>query len=83
MQEYIVYRHGWNEANQDPARGLLEKMPVARIQANSPEEACRLAARQVTLFQGQYLRAESAEQVDARVNNIDLKVEALEGRDNL
>ncbi len=78
MREYVVYRHGWNEANQAPERGLPEKMPVARIQADSPEEACRLAARQVSLFPGQSLSAEPADVVDAQVNNLDLAPEALE-----
>jgi len=66
MQEYVVYRHGWNEANQDPRHGLPEKMAVARIEASSPEEACRLASRQVTLMAGQTLSAEPAVDVDAR-----------------
>jgi hypothetical protein len=78
MPEYIVYRHGYNEINQAPERGLPEKMPVARVEAGSPEEACRLAARQVTLQPGQSLSAEPAALVDAQVNNLDLKAEALQ-----
>jgi hypothetical protein len=67
MTEYIVYREGWNEANQDPGRGLPEKMPVVRLYADSPEEACRMAARQVTLTGNQRLTAEPAEVVDAQM----------------
>jgi hypothetical protein len=78
MPEYIVYRHGWNDANQPRDKGLPEKMPVVRIEANSPEEACFLAAEQVSLFAGQYFSAEPADAVDAQVNNISLKAEALE-----
>ena len=78
MPEYVVYRHGWNEANQRPEFGLPEKMPVARVEAGSPEEACRLAAQRVTLQDNQRLSAEPAEQVDARENNLNLKAEALE-----
>jgi hypothetical protein len=78
MAEYVVYRHGYNEANQSPERGLPEKMPVARIEADSPEEACRLAGGQVSLFAGQSLSAEPANVVDAQVNNLALKAEALE-----
>jgi len=78
QREYVVYRHGWNQANQDPGRGLPEKMPVARVVAGSPEEACRLAFREVNLASGQTLSAEPADVVDARVNNLDLKAEALE-----
>jgi hypothetical protein len=66
MREYIVYRHGFNAANQDPGRGLPEKMPVARVQANNPEEACRLAAAQVTLEGNQRLTAEPADAVDTK-----------------
>jgi hypothetical protein len=78
MRMYIVYRHGFNPANQDPAQGLPEKMPVARILADSPEEACRLATRDVIVLDNQKLTAEPAAEVDARVNNLDLKAEALE-----
>jgi hypothetical protein len=78
MREYVIYRHGWNKINQDPAHGLPEKMAVARVQANNPEEACRLAAEKVRLVDGQHLSAEPAEQVDATLHNVDLSVEALE-----
>jgi hypothetical protein len=66
MALYVVYRHGFNEANQSPERGLPEKMPVARVQADSPEEACRLAAREVTLADNQHLSAEPADVEDAK-----------------
>jgi hypothetical protein len=66
MSEYVVYRVGWNEINQDPARGLPEKMPVARVFADSSEEACRIAAQTVSLSANQRLTAELAEAVDAR-----------------
>jgi hypothetical protein len=78
MPQYVVYRHGWDPTNQDPSRGLPEKMPVARVDAGSPEEACRLAARDVTLVEGQYLSAAPADEVDARVNDLGLKAEAIE-----
>lgn len=77
MRQYIVYRHGWSEANQSPSQGLPEKMPVARIDADGPEEACRLARRRVTLTADQHLSAEPADEVDARVTNLNLKAEAL------
>src|SRR5215472_11686899 len=51
MKEYVVYRHGWNADNQSPEAGLPEKMPVLRIQANSPEQACQLAASRVSLHE--------------------------------
>ena len=77
MKEYVVYRHGWNEDNQSAAHGLPEKMPVARLEADSPEDACRLARARVTLHDNQYLSAEPADEVDARENNLNLKAEAL------
>jgi hypothetical protein len=82
MRQYVVYRHGWNEANQNPAQGLPEKMCVARVEADSPEEACRLALRQVSLQGGQRLSAEPADEVDAREEALNLKGEALERPEN-
>ncbi len=78
MIGYVVYRHGWHARNQDPAHGLPEKMAVARVQADSAEEACRLASARVTLHNNQHLTAEPADEVDARENNLNLKAEALE-----
>jgi hypothetical protein len=77
MTEYIIYRHGWSAANQRAEDGLPEKMPVLRVEANSPAEACRLAEKQVTLVAGQRLTAEPAGPIDAVENNLDLKPEAL------
>jgi len=77
MKEYVVYRHGWNAENQSPEAGLPEKMPVARIEAKSPEQACRLARSRVTLYENQHLSAEPAADVDARENNLNLRAESL------
>lgn len=77
MREYVIYRHGWDAANQNPDQGLPAKMPVARIQADSAEEACRLAAQRVTLTSQQHLSAEPAEEVDAREAERNLRGEAL------
>jgi hypothetical protein len=78
MKEYVVYRHGWNEVNQRREDGLPERMAVLRVQAGSPEEACRLAARAVCVEPGQRLSAEPADAVDAHDIDIDRTVEALE-----
>jgi hypothetical protein len=78
MKLYVVYRHGWARANQDVERGLPWKMPVLRVEADSPEDACRRAAEQVTLQPEQRLTAEPADEADARENNLNLKAEALE-----
>lgn len=78
MKEFVVYRHGWNADNQSPEAGLPEKMPVARLEANDAEDACRRARAQVTLHDNQRLSAEPAEEVDARENNLNLRAEALE-----
>lgn len=77
MKEYVVYRHGWNADNQSKDAGLPEKMAVARVEAPSPEAACRLAAPRVTLHENQHLTAEPAAEVDARENNLNLRAEAL------
>jgi hypothetical protein len=77
MREYVVYRHGWNEDNQSRSAGLPEKMPVARLRAGSPEEACRLAAADVTVHANQHLSAEPAEEVDVGEAKLNLKGEAL------
>jgi hypothetical protein len=65
MTEYVIYRHGYHEANQSAERGQPKKMAVLRLSAAGPEEACRLAARQVSLYPGQHLTAEPAAEVDA------------------
>jgi hypothetical protein len=77
MQWYVVYRHGTNDSNQSPERGQPEKMPVVRVQADSPEEACRLAAAQVSLAPGQGLSAEPAEELDAREAEINRTARSL------
>jgi len=77
MREYIVYRHGYDGANQTPDRGLPSKMPVLRVEAGSAEEACALAARQVPVSDGQRLSAEPAEVEDTREDNRNLRAEAL------
>ncbi len=76
MREYIVYRHGWNVANQDPAHGLPEKQAVLRLDADSPEEACRLARPQVEVLDNQYLTAEPAADVDAKEELLNRKAGA-------
>jgi hypothetical protein len=83
MPEYVVYRHGWSEANQRAEDGLPEKMPVLRVEAGSPAEACRLAAKRVALVAGQRLSAEPAGPIDAQENNLALKPEALSGNEGL
>jgi hypothetical protein len=70
MPEYVIYRHGWNESNQDPSQGLPEKMAVARVRADSPERACRMAASQVTLAPNQHLTAEPAAVADGKEYNL-------------
>jgi len=76
MKEYVIYRHGW-DANQDPARGLPEKMAVLRVSAATAEEACRLAAQRLTLSANQHLSAEPAAEVDAKEEDLNRRVEAL------
>jgi hypothetical protein len=77
MREYVVYREGWNQVNQNPDQGLPYKMPVARIIAGSPEEACQIAARSVTVLDNQRLTAEPAAVVDAREETLNTSPRAL------
>jgi hypothetical protein len=69
MREYIVYRHGPGDA---------DRTAVLRVRARSPEEACCLAAQQVPVAGNQILSAELADEVDAKIQDLDRKVEALE-----
>jgi len=64
VTEFVVYRHGRDDLNQSPDRGLPEKMAVARVFAENADEACRKAASQVTLAPHQRLTAEPAPRVD-------------------
>jgi len=66
MTDYIVYRHGYDDRNQSAARGLPETMAVVRMEADSAEEACRIAGAWVALAPNQYLSAEPAAEADAR-----------------
>jgi hypothetical protein len=77
MTQYVVYRHGRADAAQGADQGLPRKMAVARVDAGGPEEACRLAAREVSVSPNQHLTAEPAADVDAREQNLNRRVEAL------
>ena len=77
MPEYIVYRHGWNEANQNPHQGMPKKQAVLRLEAGSPEEACHLAKPQVSLLGDQYLTAELAADVDAKEAQLNVKASGI------
>jgi hypothetical protein len=80
--QYIVYRLGWNNSNQQPQQGLPEKMAVMRVDAANAEEACRLAATQVSLSACQRLTAEPANTADDQEINRNLRVEALPRESN-
>jgi hypothetical protein len=76
VEEYIVYREGWSEANQNPSQGLPYRMAVLRLVADSPEEACRQAAERVALTPGQRLTAEPAAEADAREGSLNVSPRA-------
>src|SRR5437764_4809998 len=82
VMQYIVYRLGWSDANQKPQQGLPQKMAVMRVDAGSAEEACRLAATQVSLTASQRLVAEPADAADDKEVNRNLRVEALPHESN-
>jgi hypothetical protein len=77
MREYIVYRHGGVASVEGEAPADHDKRPVARLQAHDADDACRRATGQVALAAGQWLSAESADEVDAKVNELSLRAEAL------
>ena len=70
MKEFVIYRHGRDDLNQSADRGLPEKMAVARVRAADPDAACRLARPDVTLYDGQSLSAEPADELDAKEANL-------------
>jgi hypothetical protein len=69
MKEYVIYRYESADPN--------EKRAVARVEADSPEEACRQAARHVTLAAGQYLSAEPASPLDAHEADLNKTARAI------
>lgn len=74
---YYVYRHGWNTANHPSRDNQSPTARVAEVTAKSEDEACQLAAKRVTVYNNQYLYAESAAAVDAREAEVDNLVKAL------
>ena len=71
--QFYVYRSGWNAANQ-PSAYSAHTVLVATVEADSAEDACALAAERVTVYNGQYLSASEAADVDEREAAIDSKV---------
>jgi len=74
-REWVVFRKGWNAANQ-PYWGPLI-MKVAKVEASSEEEAVELAAERVTVYNNQIIYAELASKVEAREARLDRKVKLL------
>ncbi|HET7042224.1 MAG TPA: hypothetical protein VFI13_09390 [Gemmatimonadales bacterium] len=77
MQAWIVFRHGYNAANNSALGGGPVAVPVARVQAETAGEACDLAGKKVTVYSNQYLYAEDAEEYDRRQAEEDSRVEVL------
>jgi hypothetical protein len=63
VPQFVVYRND----SSDPA----DKRAVARVEAATAEEACRIAGRDSTLAPGQSLSAEPAAAADAREAELD------------
>ena len=82
MPEYVVYRHGGAPSVEGETLADRDKRPVARLFANDPDEACRQAAQQVALAPGQWLSADLADEVDAKLNEVGLPQEALDELEN-
>ncbi len=75
MKEWVVFRKGWNAANQ-PYWGPLI-MKVAKVEASSEEEALTLALERITVYNNQTVYAELASKVEAREARLDRKVKLL------
>lgn len=74
MSKWTVSRYGSNAANQPMEAGPVT---VAEVEAGSEDEACRLAAKRVTVYNNQRLDAELTEEVEAREAEIDSRVKVL------
>ena len=77
MPEFIIYRHDRGRPDAELDRGDSNKRPVARVQANDAADACRIAAKQLTLDAGQHLSAEPADTADARETDLNRTSRAL------
>lgn len=75
MERYYVFRLGSNAANQPMTPGPVR---VAEVLASSPEEACRDALQRITVYNGQHMYAESADEVDALEDGLDSRVKIIE-----
>ena len=69
-REWVVFRKGWNAANQPYWGPLVVK--VAKVEASSEEEAVELAAERVTVYNNQTMYAELASKVEAREARVKL-----------
>src|SRR5262245_34007170 len=65
MPEFIIYRHDRPGAGAEADRADPDKRPVARVQAKSAEDACRIASGQIALGADQHVSAEPADAADA------------------
>lgn len=65
---YYVSRNGWNTANQPSACSPLN-VRVAEVEAASANEACKLAAQKVTVYNNQYLFAEQADAAESTIDD--------------
>jgi hypothetical protein len=77
MPEYIIYRHDRGQADPEVDRGDPNKRPVARVEATSAEEACRIGAQRIRLGTDQHLSAEPAAPVDAHEAELNRTSRAL------
>ena len=78
MKEFVVTRHAYNSANNPSRQGGPSAVPVARVKAETEEEACQLARRRVTVYPNQQLSAEDAEEWDRRNQEIEERVKLID-----
>jgi hypothetical protein len=53
VKNFLVYRHGSNKATQS----MTPKMAVCIVEANDDDDALRIAAENVTVYNNQFLEA--------------------------
>lgn len=72
--QFIVYRTGYNKANNPISECGPETAPLARVEAASAEEAVALALKRFSCYANQSLHARPAEEADAEEAEIDRRV---------
>lgn len=78
LASYVVYRSGWNAANQSCLGGAPKTQEICRVNATSEEEAKCLAIESgVTCYNNQYLSCELASVAGKRLSHVKKRVRPI------